>query len=122
MELDDILAVAMEQVAAGKGSELLPIPVNLLYCAEAQVTAESFLSYYGDDPLRDTPTALAEARIPALVIAGSEDTVVPGLVDAVSAKAPHVAVEEIDGADHFFRDLYADELVELAVEFIEENP
>lgn len=122
MELDDILAVAMKQVAAGKGREPLPAPVGLLYCAGAQVTAESFLSYYGDDPLRDTPTALAKIRVPALVIGGSEDSVVPGVVDAVSEKAPHVAVEEIDGADHFFRDLYADELVELAVEFIEENP
>ncbi len=122
MELDEILALATQQLAAGDGDELLPVPVGLLYCADAQVTARSFLSYYSDYPLRDTPTALADARLPVLVVAGSEDPIVTGLVEAVSDKAPHVAVEEIDGADHFFRDLYADDLVEIAVEFIEETP
>jgi hypothetical protein len=52
------------------------------------------------------------------VIAGSEDPIATGLPAALAGAAANVRVEEIEGADHFFRDLYADELVEIAVEFM----
>lgn len=113
--------LARQMVDAGEGETLLPAPVGLLYCTDARVSAESFLSYYRPDPLRDTPALLARIELPTLVIAGSRDTIAAGLPDAFDGSLAHVRVEEIDGADHFFRDLYADELVEIAVEFMHEN-
>jgi len=111
---------AQQMVDADNGAALLPQPAGLLYCADARVSAESFLSYYRPDPLRDTPTLLARITLPTLVIAGSEDSIATDLPGAFDDDLLHVRVEEIDGADHFFRDLYADELVEIAIDFIHE--
>ncbi|MFT4768438.1 MAG: pimeloyl-ACP methyl ester carboxylesterase [Glaciecola sp.] len=116
--LAKLVAQARQQVASGNGDALLPGPLGLLYCQDTRATASSFLSYYEDDPRRDTPTLLGGLLQPILVIAGSEDTVAAGLPAAMAEGAPNVVLEEIDGADHFFRDLYADELVEITVDFM----
>jgi len=55
------------------------------------------------------------------VIGGSEDKVVPNIesdFESLSGQQ-NLMVEVIDGADHFFRDLYADDAVTLIVELIE---
>ena len=60
-------------------------------------------------------------NIPVLVIGGSEDTVVPDLESDFESLADqeNVTVEVIDGADHFFRDLYADDVAIMIVDLIE---
>jgi pimeloyl-ACP methyl ester carboxylesterase len=119
--LAQLLALAEQQITDGKGSALLPDSVGLLYCENTRVSAESFVSYYRADPLRDTPTLLARLQTPTLVIAGSEDEIASGLPASLAEHAPEVEIVEIEGADHFFRDLYADELVEYAIEFIDQS-
>lgn len=119
--LATLLNEAQEQAAKGEGETLLPNKLGLLYCENTRATAASFLSYYTDEPLRDTPTLIAGLLQPVLVIAGSEDQVAPGLPAAITERAPGVLLEEIDGADHFFRDLYADELVEIAIDFMHDE-
>ncbi|WOJ92696.1 alpha/beta hydrolase [Congregibacter variabilis] len=119
--LTTLLAQAQEQSANERGDALLPGNLGLLYCQNTRATAASFLSYYSDDPLRDTPTLIAGISRPVLVIAGSEDEVASGLPTAIAERAPRALVEEIDGADHFFRDLYADELVEIAIDFMHDE-
>jgi fermentation-respiration switch protein FrsA (DUF1100 family) len=70
---------------------------------------------------KNTPDLLKGYAIPVLVFIGSDDTTIPGLVKAFEplAAKPALEISVIDGADHFFRDLYMEELVELAAEFIE---
>jgi alpha/beta superfamily hydrolase len=55
------------------------------------------------------------------VIGGSEDKVVPNIESDFESLSDqqNLMVEVIDGADHFFRDLYADDAVTLIVELIE---
>ena len=55
------------------------------------------------------------------MIGGSEDTIVPnieadfeGLTDQ-----SNLSVEIIEGADHFFRDLYADDAATMIIDLIE---
>lgn len=69
----------------------------------------------------DTPYLAETIGKPLLVIADSEDTVVTGLVEKMEpvAKRGQASFHVIDGADHFFRDLYAEELADTAVAFIE---
>jgi pimeloyl-ACP methyl ester carboxylesterase len=117
-DLDAALAMAAAQIADGRGGELLPQPVGLHYCDDASVSADSFLSYYREDPLRDTAAVLAALSLPVLVVTGSEDDVVPDMAADLVGGGSNVSVVEIDGADHFFRDLYADELVDHALEFL----
>jgi pimeloyl-ACP methyl ester carboxylesterase len=113
------LSQARALVQAGSADELLQVH-GFLYCNGASVSASSFVSYYGDDSRKDTPTLMLSNNTPTLVFIGSEDNVVPGLQLAFAALSNQSSIEivEIDGADHFFRDLYADELVEYSVEFI----
>lgn len=119
--LADVIARAQKQIAQGQGSSLMPHKVGLLYCRDTRATAASFLSYYSKDPLRDTPTLVAALSQPVLIIAGSDDKIAAGLPAAMTKRAPTVDVQEINGADHFFRDLYADELVEKAIDFMRNN-
>jgi pimeloyl-ACP methyl ester carboxylesterase len=99
--------------AEGRGAEMLA-PVDFIYCAETSATAAAFLSYYSPDPRMDTPSLIPEIKVPVLVVAGSEDDVVEGLVEAVQplADGERVNLIVLDGADHFFRDLYAEEIAD----------
>ncbi|MEY3038648.1 MAG: hypothetical protein RL143_1215, partial [Pseudomonadota bacterium] len=63
---------------------------------------------------------LAQTETPTLVIAGSKDTVVDDLPQKMEGmNKENVELVVIDDADHFFRDLFADEVAEYAVDFIE---
>lgn len=93
---------------------------SILYCEKSGASAASLLSYYGNYPDYDTPTVLKRTKTPTLVIAGSLDTVVDDLPDKMaSIENDKVELSVVEDADHFFRDLFADEVVEYAVEFIE---
>ena len=94
--------------------------VDILYCPKATVTAASFFSYYNKDPFLDTPTILKQ-RItkPVLVVVGSEDKVVAGIIEAMkTVKKPNVSLKVIDDAEHFFRDLYGEDLADAVAEFV----
>lgn len=93
---------------------------NFIYCANSQVKAESFLNYYQADERFNTPFILKTIQVPTLVISGSEDKTVsdlPIMMNQVSNS--QVKHRIIEGADHYFRDLYADEVIDLLVEFLE---
>lgn len=111
------LEEARELVAAGKPGAWLE-QTGFLYCAGAKVTAATFLDYYEPDERRDTPSVLPAIRKPTIVFAGSEDTVVEGLEARISpiADGEQLKLVVMDGADHFFRDLYAEEIVEIIAE------
>lgn len=115
--LAPLLAQAEALVAKGQGDALLK-PVDFIYCQQTAATADAFVSYYKPDPRMDTPTVIKDIRKPVLVFAASEDTTVVGLEQKMEGHGDNVQVLSIDGADHFFRDLYAEELTDAAVEFI----
>ena len=93
--------------------------VRFLHCDDATVEVGSWLSYHGPDAAQDTVALLERIERPVLVISGSEDETAPDLGtqmdDVDNALVQHVA---IDGAGHFFRDLYGYDVVEAVVDFI----
>lgn len=111
--LDSVVKRAEGMVKAGKGDELLE-GIGFVYCENATATAKSVVSYY-DATDRDTPTLLAEMKRPVLVFAGSEDTTVADLPEKMEpiADGEIIRFEVIDGADHFFRDLYAEDVADI---------
>jgi pimeloyl-ACP methyl ester carboxylesterase len=119
--LKDALAEAQALVDAGKGDTMLK-GMGLLYCPGSDVTAASFVSYYKPDDRMHTPNLMPLIGKPTLVIAGSEDTVVKGLIEATQplADAGKVKLVIIDGADHFYRDLYAEDAADAIEAFIAE--
>lgn len=120
--LAPILETAQAHVAGKQPEEQLE-HTSFLFCTDATVSAASFVSYYAADPRLDTPHLLDELDTPVLVIAGSEDTVVPDLDTRLAPLAEKGKVDlfVIEGADHFFRDLNADELVEAVVEYLDNH-
>ncbi len=117
--LAPVLARAQKLVDAGKGSSLIK-PVDFIYCPESSASAAAFVAYYQPDARMDTPSLVKQIAKPVLVFAGSEDQVVAGLIEKMeSIEKSNVSFEVIDGADHFFLDLYAEELADMTVEFVE---
>lgn len=119
VELKGVLSRAEALVAAGKGGEMME-GVGVLYCPGADVTAESFVSYYNYDMRRDTPTVIPKITKPTLLVIASEDTVNPKMLEAAKpfAQSGKIEMVVVDGAGHFFRDLYGDDMADAMEEFI----
>lgn len=113
------LARARQRVAKGKGEEMLK-GVDFIYCANTSASARAFADYYADEPRFDTPALLTKIRAPVLVIAGGEDTTIPDVAQKVQplVDGENIRLQVIDGADHFFRDLYGEEAIEAVTHFI----
>lgn len=117
--LSDLMTQAQTLVDAGKADEVMDVP-GFVYCQDAKASAAAFLSYGRDDERKNTPTVLKKIAKPALVVIGSADDVVADLPAQMEKLAQeNVSVEIVDGADHFFLDLYADDMVELIVDFLD---
>lgn len=117
--LSTTLNKAQKLVKAGKGSTVLN-GVGIMQCNDTQATAESFVSYFADLDKLDTPTLLKKIAKPTLVFAGSADEVVSGLDKKVAplADGKRIQFKLIEGADHFFRDLYADDVADSTAAFL----
>ncbi len=97
--------------------------VRFLYCESLDVSPRAFLGYYDPAEGHDTPTVLAGIEVPTLVVIGSEDDVVPDLPERMTAleDADSVSTTTIDGAGHFFRDFFADDVASVVADFVAEH-
>ncbi len=119
-DIAPLLNRASEWVKQGKGHKKLE-NIDFIYCKDTQVSAQAFVSYYGNEPRMDTPTLLEQAVKPTLVIIGSADQVVADLTAKMKkVNNKQVSSYIIEDSDHFFLDLFAEELVEVVVEFMQE--
>ena len=116
-----ILAKAEKLVAKGSGKTVMK-NIDHIYCKDTSVTAESFVSYYRDDRRLNTVHFLDKIKAPVLVFAGSKDKVVKNLDKKVApfVKKGKVVLNVLDGADHMFRDLHADDMVDAIVDYLSE--
>jgi pimeloyl-ACP methyl ester carboxylesterase len=119
-DLSPLLARAGKLAAEGKGAELMD-GIDILYCEDSRASAGSFLSYHAPDEDQDTPRLIPGIPVPVMVFAGTEDTVVPDLIEKVEplADGERVTLVVIDGADHFFRDLYAEDIADAIAEALD---
>ena len=120
-ELAPVYAKAKALVDAGIGDTPMR-RVGFIYCKDAVVSAAAFENYYRNEPRFDTPSLLDAIKVPVLIITGSADTTVADVAAKVAALGPSERrrLLVIDGADHFFRDLYADDAIAAVDEFIQE--
>jgi len=105
--MEDLVA----KIKSGKLSELKQ--QNILHCKEANIRAQSFLSYYTSSPEKNTPSLISETKMPTRIYLGSEDSITENIMKQkpLFEKNSNVSHLLIDGSDHFFRDFYADEMV-----------
>ena len=111
-------AQAVLQAKQNEGDWLTDI--DFLHCENATVQVASYLSYMGPNAENDTAAILENMQIPTLVISGSEDTVVRNLSSTMESVSNQlIQHEEIDGAGHFFRDLYGYDVIDAVIEFFD---
>jgi len=118
-ELAAVIKDAQAFATQGKGDQPMK-GVGVLYCPGADVTPESFLSYYLPDDRFDSPTLLGKIKQPVTVIAGGRDTVVAGLAERIEpmADGKNLRFALIDDADHFFLDLMAEDVADAIEELL----
>lgn len=120
--LAPVLEKAQKFHHAGKGSAVLD-HIGLMNCNETSASADSFISYYAQAPhnLRlDTPALLPKIKQPTLVLVAGNDEVVIGLDKKLAplTDGKHIQMKIIEGADHTFRDLSADDAVDAVDTFL----
>lgn len=119
VELAPILDRAQALVRDGRGQSQLD-RIGFLSCENATVTAASFVGWYAPSPLRHTPALLARIKARTLVVVAGADAVVSDLAEEVAPMDGKgaVSVKVIEGADHFFLDLFADEAAEAVTSWL----
>ncbi len=117
--LAPLLAQAEKMVAEDQGSMLMT-GVPFLVCDNAKVTADAFVNYYGPNQNLYTPSILPNIRLPVLIVVGELDPLSHELLPAVQGipGANNIRIETIAAADHFFRDLAADDLADKIKAFV----
>lgn len=120
--LAPVLQKAQKLVQQGKGDTVMQ-KTSLLNCQDASVTAASFVSYYGQHTHSDTLALLPKVNEPVLILWGDKDEVVTGLDKKMAPlmDGKRAQFKTIDGADHFFRDLYAEDAVDVITPFLKSH-
>lgn len=95
---------------------------RFLHCENSTVTASSYASYYGKHQHNSTVKTVAALSLPVAIFVGSEDSVVKAKAwESVASNLPkNIQLNVITGADHYFRDLYAYEILEQVLEWAEQ--
>ena len=115
-------------------TETHKLKIHFLGCDEAVVYRDSFLDYYllgDDDSFFDSISTKKASKSLNLhlintsgkvyVLIASEDNIAKNthlIVKPISERKKNVELKVIDGADHFFRDFYFDDLLEIVLEVI----
>ncbi|MFT7685166.1 MAG: pimeloyl-ACP methyl ester carboxylesterase [Candidatus Azotimanducaceae bacterium] len=96
------------------------LEAGIINCDNSKVSSQSLLSYYSQIPNKNTPELLMTSTHPVLVFLGSEDELSKKYRDQNRRFPTSDLVTEIwiEGAGHFFLDLYLDELVETMDEWV----
>jgi len=115
--LKPILEKAKSLVAKGKGDQMIK-DIDFIYCPKTSATAAAFVNYYQENNNFYTPGLVNKIQKPVIVIAGSDDKVSEDVLSKMAevGEKENVSLHEIDGADHFFRDLYIEEVMEIILE------
>jgi len=117
--LAPLLKKAQKLHDAGKGRAVLD-QIGLLNCGVTSATADTFISYYAQDPRLDTLSLLPKIKPPILVVVASNDEVVIGLDKGVAPLVDdkRIQMKIVEGADHTFRDLSTDDAVDAIDNFL----
>lgn len=98
------LSALLTQIAGRDPNDIVQ-NVPFLHCGAVEATQASIESYYGPEPLRDTPTALAEATAPTLALTAENAATSPEDDTVARLQAldnPQIVVREVAGADDQF--------------------
>jgi pimeloyl-ACP methyl ester carboxylesterase len=99
------------EIETARKNPLQQRTVDFLTCKEAPVLNATFLDGYAEL----TPALAAKTGHPTLVVVAGKDEVVPDLAEKLPSSIKPVV---IDGATHFFLDLYGEEAADAIAKFL----
>ncbi len=99
------------ELEAARKDPLKQRTVDFLSCKQAPVLGATFLDAYTEMP----PKLAARTGHPTLVVIAGNDQMAPGLAKRLPSEIKPVT---IDGADHFFSDLYGEEAADAIAQFL----
>lgn len=99
------------ELAEARKNPLAKRTVDFLTCKQAPVLNATFLDGYAELP----PSLAARTGHPTLVVVAGNDEVAPDLARRLPSSVKPVI---IDGADHFFHDLYGEEAADVVAKFL----
>jgi pimeloyl-ACP methyl ester carboxylesterase len=99
------------EIEEARKNPLAKRTVDFLTCKEAPVLNATFLDGYSELP----PRLAAKTGHPTLVVVAGKDEVVPDLAKRLPSDIKPVVIE---GADHFFHDLYGEEAADVIAKFL----
>jgi pimeloyl-ACP methyl ester carboxylesterase len=102
------------EIAEARKNPLATRTVDFLTCKQAPVLNATFLDGYAELP----PRLAARTGKPTLVIVAGKDEVVPDLARKLPSDVKPVV---IDGAGHFFLDLYGEEAADVIAKFVQSD-
>ncbi len=114
------LAPLLDRARAAPGAMMKA--TDFIYCPGATVRGSTFLSYYADDPRRDTPSLLPGIAPPVLVIAAADDEVVRDLPERVRplVDGKRVRLVVIEEAGHMFLDFALEDAADAIAAFVKD--
>ncbi len=101
------------EIAEARKNPLQQRTADFLGCQQAPVLNATFLDGYADLP----PSLAAKTGHPTLVVIAGKDEVVPDLAAKLPSDVKPVVIE---GATHFFLDLYGEEAADAIARFLKE--
>ena len=117
-DLVPLLDKAKSLARANQG-HLLMEGVDMLYCPNTIVAANTFLNYYIGSPQMDTPSVIKRINMPVLAVVGDNDQVVPMFSERMkTTNQPNVKFVIVEDAGHFFLDLYGEDLADEITTFV----
>lgn len=102
------------EIVEARKNPLATRTVDFLTCKQAPVLNATFLDGYAELP----PRLAARTGKPTLVIVAGKDEVVPDLARKLPSDVKPVV---IDGASHFFLDLFGEEAADVAAKFLQND-
>jgi len=102
------------EIAEARKNPLATRTVDFLTCKQAPVLNATFLDGYAELP----PRLAARTGKPTLAIVAGKDEVVPDLATKLPSDVKPVV---IDGASHFFLDLYGEEAADMIAKFVQSD-
>jgi pimeloyl-ACP methyl ester carboxylesterase len=100
------------EIEEARANPLARRTVDFLTCKQAPVLNATFLDGYSEMP----PSLAARTGHQTLVVVAGKDEVVPDLAKRLPSNVKPVVV--IEGADHFFHDLYGEEAADAIAKFL----
>tara|TARA_B100000686_G_scaffold342203_1_gene420912 strand:- start:27400 stop:28257 length:858 start_codon:yes stop_codon:yes gene_type:complete len=96
------------------------LKIEFLGCADTEVSNTTFLDYYDIDSENSLIGLLQLTNQNIYIITASEDTFVPNTYKRIQnmKKKQNIKLIMIEDADHFFRDFYFDDLIDVLLDKI----